>query len=178
MKPKVEKSPPLPLPPPESNRNTVIANGNGDESDEIVGPSEDFKTKKRSILIRRMSAEQIGVAAEVHHMIEVLTNQSMSETGLHPNAIRPLEVLLKKISVRDDSVSREVTEMMMAEQELIRAKKQLLLQTAVDKVRPNTPLWKLKNLSHQARQIGMENYDGKYSISTIFVDHAFFIYCA
>jgi myosin heavy subunit len=178
MKPKVEKSSPLPLPPPESNGNTVIANGNGDEADEIVGPSEDFKTKKRSILIRRMSAEQIGVAAEVHHMIEVLTNQSMSETGLHPNAIRPLEVLLKKISVRDDSVSREVTEMMMAEQELIRAKKQLLLQTAVDKVRPNTPLWKLKNLSHQARQIGMENYDGKYSISTIFVDHAFFIYCA
>jgi len=160
-------TPPSP-PPPEKK---VITNdepaskptenvSHASDSDQIVGPSEDFKTKKRSVLVRRLSSEQIGVAAELHHMIEVLNDQCMSEEGLTPSAIRPLEVLLKKISVRDDTVSREVTDMMMAEQELIRAKKQLLLQVAVDKVKRNTPLWKLKNLAAQSHQLGMENYHG------------------
>jgi hypothetical protein len=143
------------------------------ESDQIVKPAEDFKSKRRSVLKRQLSSEQMGIAAEIHHMIEVLHDLCMSEVGINASDTKPLEVMLKKLSARDCTVSKEVADMMMAEQELIRAKKQLLLQVAVDKVNQRTPLWKLKNLAHQSRQIGMENYQGEF----MYVIRLYLFYC-
>ena len=158
--------------PADNNHNTTAVDTASTlpESEQIVHPTEDFKSRKRSMLQRQLSTSQIGVAEEVSEMIEVLHELCLCEVGINPDDIKPLEVMLKKISSRDCPVNREIAEMMMAEQELIRAKKQLLLQAAVDKVKSNTPLWKLKNLAHQSRQIGMENYHGEccHSLLSIF----------
>jgi hypothetical protein len=107
------------------------------------------------------------MASEVHGLIETLSSLSMSEAGIVPNDIRALEIMLKKISIRDDAESKDMVKKMMGEEELVRAKKQLLLQTAVDKVKSTTPAWKLKNLAAQARQIGMENYQGKFLLDAL-----------
>ena len=141
------------------------------DTDQIVGPKEDFLSRKKSILKRQLSSDQMSVATEVHHMIEELHQQCESEIGVTVNDTKTLEIMIKKINSRDCSVSKEVAELMMAEQELIRAKKQILLQTAIDKVKSSTPLWKLKNLEHQARQIGMTNYHGKLLYYLLLIVH-------
>jgi hypothetical protein len=130
------------------------------ESDQIVDPAVDYKTKRRTVLERQLSTSQIELADEVHCLIETLHDLSITETGIVPNDIRALEILLKKVSIRDDAECKDMVNKMMCEEELVRAKKQLLLQVAVDKVKSSTPLWKLKNLVHQSRQIGMDNYQG------------------
>jgi len=144
--------------------------GRQSETDQIVDPAVDYKSKRKSILTRQLSTDEISLASEVSELIETLNELCISEVGIIPNDIKPLEIMLKKVAIRDDAASQELMDKMMGTEELVRAKKQLLLQAAVDKVKPNAPLWKLKNLAHQARQIGMENYHGEccHSLLSIF----------
>jgi myosin heavy subunit len=163
-----EKPKPKPTPPPLVAQETNDGRAS-DVSDDanIVDPNVDYKSKRRTFLERQLSADQIDMASEVHGLIETLSSLSMSEAGIVPNDIRALEIMLKKISIRDDAESKDMVKKMMGEEELVRAKKQLLLQTAVDKVKSTTPAWKLKNLAAQARQIGMENYQGKFVLDAL-----------
>jgi hypothetical protein len=163
-----EKPKPKPTPPPLVAQETNDGRAS-DVSDDanIVDPNVDYKSKRRTFLERQLSADQIDMASEVHGLIETLSSLSMSEAGIVPNDIRALEIMLKKISIRDDAESKDMVKKMMGEEELVRAKKQLLLQTAVDKVKSTTPAWKLKNLAAQARQIGMENYQGKFLLDAL-----------
>ncbi|CAE7446956.1 unnamed protein product, partial [Symbiodinium microadriaticum] len=67
-----------------------------------------------------------------------------------------LERALAEHSTSD--VTEHISQLMMAKEELSRARKQLSLQRSLGALTDATPTWKMKNLIHQATQIGMENY--------------------
>ena len=158
----------IPPPPPSqllpkddcSSLQRKSEEGSTVDEDHIVDPNVDYKSKRKTLLKRQLSTDVISVASEVSHLIEDLSTLCASEMGITVNDIRPLEVMLKKIAVRDDNECKDMVKEMMGEEELTRAKKQLQLQSAVDKVKSTTPGWKLKNFAHQSRQIGMDNYHG------------------
>eukprot|EP00604_Paraphysomonas_vestita_P003682 CAMPEP_0174820668 /NCGR_PEP_ID=MMETSP1107-20130205/4641_1 /TAXON_ID=36770 /ORGANISM="Paraphysomonas vestita, Strain GFlagA" /LENGTH=112 /DNA_ID=CAMNT_0016036437 /DNA_START=686 /DNA_END=1024 /DNA_ORIENTATION=- len=81
-----------------------------------------------------------------------------SEDGITVADIDPIEQILQQVQYTGSALAKYASELMMARDELARARKQLELQTALDALTERTPLWKIRNLVQQAEKIGMENY--------------------
>ena len=89
-----------------------------------------------------------------------LVEASGQEEGIDEEDVLRLERALAVHSTSD--VTEHISHLMMAKEELSRARKQLSLQRSMAALTGSTPTWKIRNLIHQATQIGMENYIGIY----------------
>lgn len=122
---------------------------------------------RTSLLTRQLSKEEISTMSMLHSLIADLVDRSALETGITDDDILPLENMLRELSDCGSSTTQQMSDLMMAKEELSRAKKQLALQRTLQSVKPQTPQWKIRNLLNQATQLGMENYGGVLHIKKL-----------
>jgi hypothetical protein len=121
------------------------------------------RSGRTSILTRQLSRDDMADMSSLHETIATLVEVSNSEEGLNDSDLRPLEELLCEFQSTGNQLTQQVSDLMMAKEELLRAKQQLELQNKLLAINPQTPQWKTRNLLVQANKVGMNNFHGTSS---------------
>lgn len=116
---------------------------------------------RRTVINRRVSQEEFDEMKSLHEAITVLVEASNTEDGLSESHIAPLEEILTTIQSSGNHISNEASHLMLANEELIRAKQQLELQRKLSELGENAPRWKVRNRLQQASKLGMSNFAGR-----------------
>jgi hypothetical protein len=122
------------------------------------------KVARTSMLTRQVSTADINDMESIHEIISSLVAACSSEEGITVDDIDPIEQILQQLQYTGSALAKYASELMMAREELARARKQLQLQSAFDALTDRTPLWKIRNLVQQAQKLGMDNYKGDLSL--------------
>jgi hypothetical protein len=130
--------------------------------EEYAPPLPPSKGVRTSIISRQLSKDEYYDLSALQEAMESLVEASRQEEGISEADVKYLEDSLAVHSRA--GMTNEVSHLMMAKEELSRARKQLSLQHSLFALTAATPTWKIKNLMHQATQIGMENYGGEIEI--------------
>jgi hypothetical protein len=123
------------------------------------------RSGRTSILTRQLSRDDMADMTSLHEAIAALVDASNTEFGLNETDLIPLENLLSEFQSTGNQLTQQVSQLMMAKEELFRAKQQLELQNKLAAVTPQTPQWKTRNLLVQANKVGMNNFHGTLSLS-------------
>jgi hypothetical protein len=113
------------------------------------------------MLTRQVSTADMNDMESIHEIISDLVRACSSEDGITVDDIDPIEQALQQVQYSGSALAKYASELMMAREELARAKKQLELQASLTALTERTPLWKIRNLVQQAEKLGMENYRGE-----------------
>jgi hypothetical protein len=116
---------------------------------------------RTSMLTRQVSTADMNDMESIHEIISDLVRACSSEDGITVDDIDPIEQALQQVQYSGSALAKYASELMMAREELARAKKQLELQASLTALTERTPLWKIRNLVQQAEKLGMENYRGE-----------------
>jgi hypothetical protein len=119
---------------------------------------------RTSMLTRQVSTADMNDMESIHEIISDLVRACSSEDGITVDDIDPIEQALQQVQYTGSALAKYASELMMAREELARARKQLELQASLTALTERTPLWKIRNLVQQAEKLGMENYRGESPI--------------
>jgi hypothetical protein len=134
-----------------------------DYTEKFEEPIHIKKPIRTSILTRQLSKDDLEEMSAMHEAIEALVEASSREEGIQEEDIIPLRSLLEQLSESGNQLAQQVTGLVLAKEELMRAQKQLEVQRSLSLVTPTTPQWKVRNLMQQASKLGMDNYAGMCS---------------
>jgi hypothetical protein len=150
-----------PLPPPRRKSPPKLESVPFLEKFETPIPLQ--RSGRTSILTRQLSRDDMADMTSLHETIAALVEASNSEEGITENDILPLENLLNEFQSSGNQLTQQVSGLMMAKEELFRAKQQLELQNKLLAITAQTPQWKTRNLLVQANKVGMNNFHGMSS---------------
>eukprot|EP00604_Paraphysomonas_vestita_P004347 CAMPEP_0174825652 /NCGR_PEP_ID=MMETSP1107-20130205/42966_1 /TAXON_ID=36770 /ORGANISM="Paraphysomonas vestita, Strain GFlagA" /LENGTH=390 /DNA_ID=CAMNT_0016057463 /DNA_START=1118 /DNA_END=2287 /DNA_ORIENTATION=+ len=150
------RRPAAPIPPPRRRSPPKLETSEYLEKFETPIPLK--RGGRTSVLTRQLSRDDMADMTSLHEAIASLVDASSSEEGITENDIFPLQNLLNEFQSSGNQLTQQVSDLMMAREELLRAQQQLELQNKLLAITPQTPHWKTRNLLVQASKIGMNNY--------------------
>jgi hypothetical protein len=117
---------------------------------------------RRTVIRRRVSQEEFDEMKSLHEALDVIIGASDTEEGLSETDLFPLKEILTNIQSSGNELSNEVSHLMLAKEELLRAKQQIELQQQLNEMGDNAPRWKVRNRLQQAAKLGMRNFSGEF----------------
>lgn len=145
-------------PPPRRNSPPKLESAAYLEKFETPIPLQ--RSGRTSILTRQLSRDDMADMTSLHEAIATLVEASNTEEGITESDLLPLQNLLNEFESSGNQLTQQVSHLMMAKEELLRAQQQLELQNKLAAVTPQTPQWKVRNLLVQANKVGMNNFYG------------------
>jgi hypothetical protein len=125
---------------------------------------------RRTIIRKRVSQEEFDEMRSLQEALSDVIGASDTDEGLSTAQFHSLKAVLSNIKSSGNCVSNEVTHLVLANEELLRAKQQIELQKQMREMTDSAPRWKVRNRLQQAAILGMNNFSGEiiFSSSALF----------
>jgi hypothetical protein len=101
--------------------------------------------------------------------LSAVIGASDTDEGLSDDHLHSLKDVISNIKSSGNRVSNEVTHLVLANEELLRAKQQIELQQQMSQMGDHAPRWKVRNRLQQAAMLGMNNFSGSSPSSSLFL---------
>lgn len=135
---------------------------------ELLPPEAPVRAPRVSVLRRQLSREELDDLSKLNNAVEDFMKLCASESGITD---ADLDAFEREISLnsKTDATVQEASNIMLIREEVVKGRKQLKLQNELLAVSIRTPMWKIKNLLHQASLLGITNFNGTQQAGEILV---------